>query len=367
MPDTWTELADTVDRDLSTVEWADPANIRARGVARRRHGHVVAAAAAVAAVLLVAVLAALRLVDTTTPPPQPITTATPTSTPTAPAHSAAIIVQCGLGLCAVNPRAGASRQLPSWAGFVSGGDIIATSPDGTHVAYDGAQGSVQISDLSSKQTQTLPTGSGWQMAIHWTPDGVTFGRFAVQANPDFLVTHTRNSQIVSQQTYRLAPSTATARANVLPSWSPDGNRVAFSAMGRDNIRHLYVMSADGTNVLELNSGTSRGGVVQPAWSPDGTRIAYVDWNGTAGSQVHLFLIDPDGSNRTDLGSIGNGVEDKTVGAGIAWSPDGKSIAFLGKNLTTPGWALYVKDLGGATRRLPITGVSGFTIAWAAGS
>jgi dipeptidyl aminopeptidase/acylaminoacyl peptidase len=259
-----------------------------------------------------------------------------------------------------------SRQLPSWAGFTSGAGIIGASPDGTRIAYDaaqGAEGTVQVSDLFSTQTRALAVGYGWQAAIHWTPAGVTVGRFAIQRKAAFLVSQASNGQIISQQTYRLALPDGAAEGNVLPSWSPDGSRLTFSALGPHG-RHLYVMNADGTNVQELNTGTSGGGVVQPAWSPDGTRIAYVDWNGSAGSQVHLFVIDPDGSHRTDLGTIGDGVEGKTIGAGIAWSPNSQSIAFLGKNLTTRGWALYVKDLGGATRRMPIKDLSGFTIAWA---
>ena len=51
--------------------------------------------------------------------------------------------------------------------------------------------------------------------------------------------------------------------NAEPSWSPNGNRIAFNRG-----HHIYVMDSDGGNLMELSSGR------EPAWSPDGTKIAF---------------------------------------------------------------------------------------------
>ena len=48
-----------------------------------------------------------------------------------------------------------------------------------------------------------------------------------------------------------------------PSWSPDGNRIAFNR-GHD----IYIMDSDGRNLTILTGGR------EPAWSPDGTKIAF---------------------------------------------------------------------------------------------
>ena len=61
-----------------------------------------------------------------------------------------------------------------------------------------------------------------------------------------------------------------------PSWSPDGERIAFSACvpdfrGRCNQFDLYTMRADGTDVTRLTSGAAAAG---PAWSPDGSEVAF---------------------------------------------------------------------------------------------
>jgi hypothetical protein len=55
-----------------------------------------------------------------------------------------------------------------------------------------------------------------------------------------------------------------------PSWSPDGSKLAFAGDGSGSWQ-IYVMNADGSNVVQLTSG---GNHIQPAWSPDGTEIAF---------------------------------------------------------------------------------------------
>ena len=55
-----------------------------------------------------------------------------------------------------------------------------------------------------------------------------------------------------------------------PSWSPDGAKLAF-ASDRSGFWQIYVMDADGSNVVQLTSG---GNHTQPAWSPDGKQIVY---------------------------------------------------------------------------------------------
>lgn len=59
----------------------------------------------------------------------------------------------------------------------------------------------------------------------------------------------------------------------MPSWSPDGTKIAFMRRGENSTKpifgSLYVMDADGSNLRSL-------GVVgaDPSWSPDGSSIIY---------------------------------------------------------------------------------------------
>ena len=89
-----------------------------------------------------------------------------------------------------------------------------------------------------------------------------------------------------------------------PVWSPDGSRIAFvsSTPGDDFVPgSLHVVSADGTGQINL---TPVDDVRDPVWSPEGTRITYT---GVVPSQlrfhparVHVFVANADGSGRTDI-------------------------------------------------------------------
>jgi DNA-binding beta-propeller fold protein YncE len=317
---------------------------------------------AVVAALLVLVLAGsvLTVEATLRKRPQPIAP---------PAHAAAIVVHGPTGsIYLVDPTTGAARELSfvvgSDAGF--GHDIVGTSPDGTHVVYQVGGGSLNLADLVSPSVRDLPAGAGgWQPAVLWTGDGVTVASFSQDRG--LRVERVRDGRLVDQLVVPIDMSQLDLSFNVLPSWSPDGRHLAFSAMDRHNHRNVYVVDADGTSLREVDVTSGPGsGAGQVAWSPDGSRIAYVDDNGPE-AQSQLVLIDPDGTNRTVLGAIGTACEEKHTGCGIAWAPDSRSIAFLGKGVQVPGWALYVMGLDGTVRRLQFAGVDGFTIAWAAGS
>jgi acylaminoacyl-peptidase len=103
--------------------------------------------------------------------------------------------------------------------------------------------------------------------------------------------------------------------------SPDGSRIAYVRVSHDIMtdrarRNLWLVAADGTNNRPLRSESKN--FMSPRWSPDGNRLAYV--SAVEGSpQLYVRWMD---SGQTAL--LTNLVH--APGA-IAWSPDGKSIAF----------------------------------------
>ena len=106
-----------------------------------------------------------------------------------------------------------------------------------------------------------------------------------------------------------------------PAWSPDGSRIAFIGGTYSGI-HLYVMDADGSNIVQLAAltGGLRGlNFPGPTWSPDGERIAYTtDLN----YWEEIWLINIDGSGAIRL------IDDETQSqSNPTWSPDGNLIAY----------------------------------------
>ena len=98
-----------------------------------------------------------------------------------------------------------------------------------------------------------------------------------------------------------------------PMQSPDGKRLAFSAL-----THLYAMDLPAGTPRRLTAGQAR--EFQPVWSPDGQWIAYVTWE-QEGGQIWKTRADGQGSPQ-QLTRVPAYYRD------VAWSPDSKRIVAL---------------------------------------
>jgi len=166
----------------------------------------------------------------------------------------------------------------------------------------------------------------------------------------------------------------------IPSWSPEGTRIAFTS-DREGNYDLWVMDADGSEqrpwiTLDAWDEYAR-------WSPDGSRLAFAStgetsgvWNSeifVAASNTNLRRVtfnmgadewpswSPDGrwlacsSDRdkdmdiyvfsaADGSNITNWTADTAFNEQPTWSPDGEWIAFIRKAQTAPGEEVYWGDV-----------------------
>ena len=121
-----------------------------------------------------------------------------------------------------------------------------------------------------------------------------------------------------------------------PSWSPDGRLIAFLSReaggeGGTTPVELQVADSEGTGSVELTAQFD-GSVESLAWSPDGRRIAFVG-NPTPGGDsldgTNVFVIDADGSGLTQVTHM----EPGTVGCwSPIWSPDSSQLAYICRSL-----------------------------------
>ena len=96
-----------------------------------------------------------------------------------------------------------------------------------------------------------------------------------------------------------------------PAWSPDGSRLAFSS-DRDGGTDLYIWHAADGRFARVTEGA---GATRAAWAPDGSSLAFVG----AGYQVAVSVVDLATGSVRVLRSGFNGA------GRPSWSPDGRSI------------------------------------------
>ena len=106
-----------------------------------------------------------------------------------------------------------------------------------------------------------------------------------------------------------------------PALSPDGKRIVYQRNHFDIMKdrrrsHLWLLDADGSRHRPLTSGEGSDGAA--VWSPSGDRIAWISAR-EGSSQIWLRWMD---SGQTAiLSQLTEGPD------GLAWSPDGKWLAF----------------------------------------
>jgi TolB protein len=128
--------------------------------------------------------------------------------------------------------------------------------------------------------------------------------------------------VVSIDGSNLRPLTEVNSGNLIPTWSPDGQKIAFFHLAEEK-RQLFVMNADGKNLNLLTTDPAVVPILQGLlWSPDSQKIAF--WaNNQDEFDPWLWVINADGSNQTLLAAD----IDFTQGNYLVWSPNSLQIAF----------------------------------------
>ena len=166
-----------------------------------------------------------------------------------------------------------------------------------------ADGSNDQAALASREPIISPT---------WSPDGNRLAYVSFEAKKPVIYVHDLGSG-------RRHVAANFKGSNSAPAWSPDGKRLAV-VLTKDGSSQLYTVGADGSGVTRLAS--SAGIDTEPQFSPDGQWIYFTS---DRGGSPQIYRI----------GASGGDAQRVTFDGGYNVTPrpapDGKSLAYISRN------------------------------------
>jgi len=244
-----------------------------------------------------------------------------------------------------------AEQLTDGPGYDHQPDV---SPDGRHVAYVSYRGDaieLRLLDLTSLQSKPLISNGAVQVEPRFSPDGrrLAFvstlhdGRWHIftapfqdgEMGPATRVTEDRDSALPRYYYSRFDHYLS-------PTWSPDGRELIFvSNRGRiwGTGGFWRIAAEPGAEPREIRYEETNW-KARPDWSPDGRRVVYSSYLGRQWHQ--LWLMTAEGG---DVLPITYGDFDATA---ARWSPDGRRIAYVSNE--EGNTSLWILELPGGARR-----------------
>jgi hypothetical protein len=197
----------------------------------------------------------------------------------------------------------------------------ALSPDGSRMAYPGADG-IHILDLATHTEQILKDASGFD--LHWSPDGRQIAYVGGKTDNAYVInTDGSDERLVSDQSYE-----------AVIGWSPDSAQIyisiPFTGGGAWLVRAVDAVTGAAHDLFTIENGSYK--ALNAALSPNGNWIAY-----RGRDNASLYLVRTDGKEMRLV------MEKPSIGiSGVEWSKSGWLGVSLGNMNTNDRTVVLVK-------------------------